>query len=383
MNVLPAFVSGYAVTGPALQAWRLKEPSGTWNATDGRMTDGNCAWDGNDNAAAGAGSIAAIDAAVMPTPDFDGVWKEAIETWLPDCLRLFLPQVYDSIDWDVAPVFLDREMRRLDRILKRGTQHLDKLVQVRLKTGNRALLLIHLEIQAGDVDAVFPTRMFAYYIRLWERHPGQPILPCAVLLDCESESETQRYCCDVLGSRLELTFPVIALGAWRDRMAELQALASTNPFAVLVLAHLECRATRPDMGRLASKKDLVRALQGWGYTLDQRVRLFRLIDSLLVLPLALEDRFYDDLDEAEVKMKQLSSIERVYIRREKQASWKDGEQTGLQKGQQNTLRDLVAAKFGDLPDWAQTHIAGADAALLRRWSINVLSADRIETVFDR
>lgn len=339
----------------------------------------------------GAGHASAIDGNIAEdsSADFDGVWKEAIETWLPDCLKLFWPQVHASIDWDTPPVFLDKEMKRFDRIIKRGTLHLDKLVRVRLKSGNGALLLIHLEIQAGVVDAMFPVRIFAYYIRLWEKYPDHHILPCAVLLDRDDGSETERYCKDMLGSRLELSFPVVNLGAWRTRMAELRELAPVNPFAVLVLAQLECRATQPDATRLASKTALARAMRQWGYAQDQRVRLFRMIDSLLVLPPALEDRFNDELDETEVDIMRLSSIERVQLRREKEAGWREGLQAGEQKGRQEgrqeggcvILRDQIQAKFGQVPDWVQAHLAQADVQALRQWSINMLSAERIESVF--
>lgn len=313
------------------------------------------------------------DTAEDSSSDFDGIWKEALETWLPDCLKLFWPQVHAAIDWDTPPLFLDKEMQQLGHIVKRGTQHVDKLVEVRLKSGVGVLLLIHLEIQAGKITAVFPVRMFAYYIRLWEKYPTHQILPCAVLLDREDGPETERYCKDLLGSRLEFSFPVVNLGAWRMRMAELRELAPHNPFAVLVLAQLECRATKPDETRLASKMALVRAMRQWGYTQDQRVRLFRLIDSLLVLPPALDDSFYDALDEPEETIMRLTSIERVMLRREKEA--------GRQEGSCAMLHDLIQEKFGDVPDWVQAHLAQADAQALRQWSINVLSADRIESVF--
>lgn len=193
----------------------------------------------------------------------------------------------------------------------------------------------------------------------------------------------------MLGSRLELSFPVVNLGAWRTRMAELRELAPVNPFAVLVLAQLECRATQPDATRLASKTALARAMRQWGYAQGQRVRLFRMIDSLLVLPPALEERFNDELDETEVEIMRLSSIERVQLRREKEEGWREGLQAGEQKGRQEgrqeggcaILRDQIQAKFGQVPDWAQAHLAQADAQALHQWSINVLSAERIESVF--
>lgn len=73
-----------------------------------------------------------------------------------------------------------QELQQLNRILKQGPQRVDILAQLRLKTGRRILLLIHLEVQAGRIDIAFPERMFRYRIRLYEKYPGQTILSCAI-----------------------------------------------------------------------------------------------------------------------------------------------------------------------------------------------------------
>src|SRR5690554_4382439 len=67
------------------------------------------------------------------------------------------------------------------------------------------------------------------------------------------------------GDTLTFEFPVANLSSWHARVAELEVLAPTNPFAVLVLAQLECRATEPDATRLASKLKLARALEKWNH----------------------------------------------------------------------------------------------------------------------
>lgn len=49
-------------------------------------------------------------------PDYDGVWKHALHTWLPDCLALFWPDIRNAIDWRTQPRFLDKELKQLGRI---------------------------------------------------------------------------------------------------------------------------------------------------------------------------------------------------------------------------------------------------------------------------
>ena len=209
-----------------------------------------------------------------PTPDLDGVWKQALQTWLPDCLALFWPKIHQRIDWHVAPVFLDQELRRLDRILKRGEKRVDVLVQVRLKHGGEALLLIHLEVQAGRIGVAFRARMFRYRIRLYERYPQHTILSCAILLDRDNGSTMETFHSGGLGDELSFRFPMVNLARWRRRLPTLEKLAPTNPFAVIVLAFLRYRATRPDITRLAGKLQLARSLAQWDMTTRRAARCF-------------------------------------------------------------------------------------------------------------
>ena len=279
-------------------------------------------------------------------------------------------------------------------IVRPGIRHVDVLVQLQLKTGASSLLLIHLEVQAGRVTASFSARMFQYHVRLLELHPGQDILSCAILLDGKTDSFTQTYQRQAAGCELIFRFPVINLAAWRHRMAELKAQASTNPFAVLVLAQLEYRATRSGTTRMAGKLNLARALAKWDYAPDTRRLLFLLMDSLLVLPDPLNDQFLQTLETEEpIMMNQINSYERFVLRREKAAGVEEGLKKGLKKGMRQgkiegqhegastLLRTLLHHKFGAIPDWAATRIAEADAVVLQQWGLNILDAKRLEDVF--
>lgn len=89
---------------------------------------------------------------------FDGAWKTALQTWLRECLELFWPDIHDALDWRHAPVYLDKEVKALGRIRDKSARQVDLLAELRLKSGARTLLLIHLEVQAGNVAASFSER---------------------------------------------------------------------------------------------------------------------------------------------------------------------------------------------------------------------------------
>ena len=314
-----------------------------------------------------------------PTPDFDGIWKTALQTWLPQCVALFWPDTYQRIDWAVAPVFLDKALRRLERLTKQREKRLDLLAQLALKGGGKALLLLHLEVQAGRISLRFPERMFHYRIRLYERYPGHALLSCAIYLDREHDLGHEVFRTGDFGDELIFRYPVVNLASWRSRMAELEELALSNPFAVVVLAQLACRATVLDRARLASKLSLARQLKKWNYDDATRGVLFQIMDGLLTLPEALDVQFFDQMEESEdpEMMERLNSLQRVRLSREKAAS----EAEGRQKGFAGLLQSQLQRKFGSLPDWARVRIAEANAETLQAWALNVLDAERLEAVF--
>ncbi|MCK9508241.1 MAG: hypothetical protein M0Q54_07365 [Pigmentiphaga sp.] len=314
------------------------------------------------------------------TPDFDGIWKTALQTWLPQCLALFWPATHEKINWRVPPVFLDKELQRIARTLKQGEKRLDVLAQLALKQGGKVLLLLHLEVQAGRIELNFPERMFHYRIRLYERYPQHALLSCAIYLDRDQGEEEGVFQRSGFGDDLTFRFPVINLARWRHRMAELEGLALDNPFAAVILAQLTSRATKPDRHRLASKLHLARQLKEWRYDEDTRLVVFQLMDGLLTLPEPLDEDFFDHLDAHEDTdmMQQLNSLQRVRLRREKAAS----EEKGRMEGKSGLLQSLLQHKFGPLPDWALAYLHNADADTLQTWALRALDADRLESIFN-
>lgn len=81
-----------------------------------------------------------------PPTNYDSPWKEALEHYLPDFLRLFLPELHAQIDWSHPPIFLDKELQAITWDAATGRRIVDKLVLVRLRRIGQpdCLLLIHI-----------------------------------------------------------------------------------------------------------------------------------------------------------------------------------------------------------------------------------------------
>lgn len=327
-------------------------------------------------------------------PDFDGIWKDALTRWLPDCIELFWPEVHAQVNWHIAPVLLDKELQSLRKINKRGVRYVDHLAQVQLHGGGTALLLIHIEVQAGAVSRDLAQRMLVYRFRLMEKHPRHSHFSCAILLDRAHGADIESYRAALGSNELLFTFPVINLAKWAARTEELHRIAPANPFAVVTLAQLACRATQASAeSRLVSKLELAKLLKYWGYGVDQRIGLLRIIDSLLLLPEWLDNDFFNTLTqiEDEQTMAYITSIERIYWQRhidENKQGWLEeglskGEQLGQRHGAANVLQTLLQQKFGTLPEWATDQIHQADTNTLQRWAINVLNAQTLQAVFEQ
>ena len=166
-----------------------------------------------------------------------------------------------------------------------GRRLADKLMKVWRRDGQAQIVLIHIEVQ-GEPDADFSERMFVYHYRLYDRY-RQPIVSIAVLGDEQPNWRPGPYQKALWDCEVVLRFPVVKLIDYTDRWTELED--SANPFATLVMAHLQTKATRHDpQSRLAWKLRLVKRLYEKGYARDDVLELFRFIDWLLALPLEYE-----------------------------------------------------------------------------------------------
>lgn len=115
---------------------------------------------------------------------------------------------------------------------------------------------------------------------------------------------------------------------------------TTNPFGVIVMAHLKTKATqRNPQNRLQWKLNLVRRLYVRGYSREDIRELFRFIDWIMVLPkeLALsfktEVRSYEEAD----RMRYVTSIERL------------AKEEGIVENARESIITVLETRFGEVP----------------------------------
>ena len=104
----------------------------------------------------------------QPRSDLDSPWKDILRAYLPEGLSFFFPLVFEQINWERSPEFLDKEFGQIAKEAEIGKRYADQLIKVWLKDESELWLLIHLEVQSQR-ESVFAERMFTYSLRIFDR----------------------------------------------------------------------------------------------------------------------------------------------------------------------------------------------------------------------
>jgi hypothetical protein len=121
------------------------------------------------------------------------------------------------------------------------------------------------------------------------------------------------------------------------------------------MAHLQTRTTRRKPAeRYDAKLKLAKMLYQRGYKRQQVLDLFRFIDWIMTLPPELEQQFRYDVEqlETEVKMRYVTSIERLAMQEGWEKGQEEGREEGVQAGVRQSIVGVLQARFGVVPTTA-------------------------------
>jgi hypothetical protein len=187
----------------------------------------------------------------------------------------------------------------------------------------------------------FAERMYIYNYRIYDRYK-KPVVSLAILADEKEAWRPDRYREELWGCSVELRFPTVKLLDYRERIEELEE--NSNPFAVIVAAHLTTQETRRDgTGRYEGKLRIAKSLYRRGYGRQDILELFRLIDWMVNLPKAEEDQFLREIQrfEEEKQMPYVTSFERLGHER--------GVAEGILQKAKEVILEVLEVRFGEVP----------------------------------
>ena len=209
---------------------------------------------------------------------------------------MFFPAAHADIDWNRQWESLDKEFQQVATEAEIGRRYVDKLVKVWLKNGEEQWVLIHVEVQMTD-ETDFPWRMYVYNCRIFVRY-NREVASFAVLGDDKSHWRPNSYGYRRWGVEAGLRFPVVKLLDYAARRPELEE--SRNPFAMVVLAHLDAGNSQ-DWGERRPEVRPGQGLRRRGLSETQVRQLFKLIDWLMELPKPMADEFWIEIQTDEEK----------------------------------------------------------------------------------
>ena len=316
--------------------------------------------------------------------EYDSPWKEAVDNYFPEFMAFYFPDADSQIDWTEEPIFLDQELRAVVRDAELGKRFVDKLVQIKLLTGENKWIYVHIEVQ-GAPQAEFAERMFVYNYRLYDKY-RQPIASLAVLADEQKNWKPTAFGYELLGCKHTLEFPVAKL---TDYHAQLETLkTSDNSFAIVTATHILTQQTRKDpQKRYEVKFALIKSLYQRNWDKQRVINLFAVIDWMMRLPKELEKDLWSEIEtlEEQDKVRYVTSVERLGMEKGMTKGMELGKELGLELGiqtaEQNTLQRLIQRRFKALPDWAVERITQASSVQLEQWLDNILDATSIEAIF--
>ncbi len=301
-----------------------------------------------DNSASG------MSAPVKKGIEQDSPWKTVMGRYFAFFMAFFFPHIYKDVDWDKGYDQLDTELTKIKRGSKTGKRLADKLVKVQLLNGQEKWLLIHVEVQ-GYRDKRFAERMFDYYVMI-RHYYKRRVVSLAIFTDPAAAYRPGVYETNEYGCHNLFEYPTIKLLDYVSKRTQLEN--DSNPFALVVLAHLKAQEQRQIMAKnrrskkpgVAGAKDPMMELLDWKIHLVQLLSqrdypdemagdIFNFMDEVMELPGELEPIFEERLiREVEVaKMPYISSIERVVEKR----SLARGLEQGLEQGQRQATLELV------------------------------------------
>ena len=153
------------------------------------------------------------------------------------------------------------------------------------------------------------------------------------MITFSTPNRPDRYSNELWGCRVDFQFPRVKLLDYQGRS---EVLADNNPFAVIVAAHLTTQQTNQDIsGRYQGKLRIAKSLYQRGYSRQDILELFRLIDWMMSLPESIESEFKQEIRnfEEDLQMPYVTSIERL--------ARQEGISEGvLQKGREDVIEVL-------------------------------------------
>ena len=322
--------------------------------------------------------------------EHDELFKAFLNEFMQPFLELFFPAEAALLDFSTLTFpgtefftdFPGGDVRRADVV-----------AEVRTRTGDLEVILIHVEVQAVRESDV-PFRMWQYY-HLIRLRSGAKVFPIVLYLAPGAGGIVAEVYRETVLGRETVRFTYAAIGL--PDLDGMEYVASTNPAAIGLSALMRF----PKSNKAERKMErIARVAETTDANAAQQHLLAILVDRYLFLDLTeqMEFEFLKSAEETEMPVELMTSWEEKGIARGMAKGLKQGLEQGIAKGveqgiaegleqgllrgQRETLLMLMQAKFGTVPDTVQAAIMTMDSretlAALAKRVLTAATVDEME-----
>ena len=288
----------------------------------------------------------------------DQLFKTLLETFLREFLELFFPEVAARLDF-TSQRPLDKEF--FTDLPEGRRREADVVAELRTRDGEPELVLVHVEVQARSERDV-GRRMYEYYSMLRLRY-DVPVFPVVLFLRGGPPKEAAEYREELFGHEI-VRFQYASIGLARLVARE---YVETSPLGAALSALMRRGRSGAALLRANMLKRVIES------ELDE-ARQFLLVTVI-------ETYFPLRGDELE-QFRQVVARKEYQKVQDTELTWADKLMLkGLIQGKRETLKRLLAVKFGPLPSDVDARIDAVESGQeLDQYLDRVLTAESLENV---
>ena len=278
------------------------------------------------------------------TSDYDLGWKEIIQKYFEDGMKLLYPELDKIIDYKKGYKFLDKEISEIIGSNKKNKKVVDSLVEVHLKNGEEKWLLLHIEFQQAK-EKEFEIRIYIYNYRIFNKYKKETI-SFVILGDKDKNWRPNEYKIEYPEFLLHFKYKLVKLIDFETKKDEL--LKSKNPFALIILSHLKrLEAGNDVVKQFRIKKELVKNLYNLGFNKNDIRNIIEFIDCLFQLPKELEEEYIEEIRKYEEvkRMPLMLTAEKLGIEKGIKKGIKKGIGLGREQGMYEITKRMYSKGF--------------------------------------
>jgi hypothetical protein len=292
--------------------------------------------------------------------DYDGFWKDLIERFFYPLLGRVLPALYEKADIGKPPRFLDKEFRDIlnvaDPAIHTSPHFADYVLEVPLKNGDAAWVLLHIEVQAGG-GGDLNVRMYHYQCLIFAHYRREPIA-LAIVTDKRPKGEALFYSHSDCGTEVHYRYNRFAVLDLDDD----ELLRSENPIDFVFYAAKQAVSCKEEHQKLRYLRVVLGLLTERGWSTEDKRDLMLFAERILNLKdknlIRQYTQYQRELSE-EGKIMYVSLLEREMRQEMSQEYLKKGErQKALTTARKMLERQMPVNVVADLTELPEDEVRG-------------------------